>query len=201
MTELTEKFSEALAYASNLHLQQKRKGSNIPYITHLMAVANLALEHGATEIEAIAALLHDAAEDKGGSETLKTIQEKFGKEVAEIVEACSDSLADTTTGEQKLPWKQRKENYIARISTASPSVQLVSICDKLHNAASILTDYGSQGEEIWERFKGGKQDTLWYYRSLTDTFEAARRIPTPLLAQLQATVYELEQKAIPNSQL
>jgi hypothetical protein len=137
---LTIRFKEALTLACDLHRGQSRKGTQIPYVSHLLAVASLALEHGATEDEAIAAVLHDAVEDQGGLRTVARIQERFGAPVAEIVQACSD-----TDVVPKPPWQLRKEAYIAHVRTAPASVRLVSACDKLHNARSILGTTDSTG--------------------------------------------------------
>jgi GTP pyrophosphokinase len=193
MTACTNRLNEAFAYAHHLHQQQKRKGTDIPYISHLMAVASLALEHGGSEGEAIAALLHDAAEDQGGEPTLAEIWERFGSEVAEIVRACSDSLV--ASGEAKQNWRQRKQAYMERIAQESPSTQLVSACDKLHNARSLLQDYRQHGEDLWERFKGGKDGTLWYYRALVEALRRADRLPRQLLGELERTVSALEQES------
>jgi (p)ppGpp synthase/HD superfamily hydrolase len=182
---LSERFTQALVYAHELHANQKRKAGNIPYISHLLAVASIALEYGANEDEAIAALLHDAIEDQGGAATRAEIRRRFGDHVTAIVDGCTD--ADTTP---KPPWKQRKEAYIAHIPTASPSVLLVSAADKLHNARSILKDYRMISETVWDRFQGGKEGTLWYYRSLTDAF--SKNQLTPLVAELARVVSELE---------
>jgi (p)ppGpp synthase/HD superfamily hydrolase len=169
-----------------LHATQTRKGSGVPYITHLLGVASIALEYGANEDEAIAALLHDAIEDQGGSATREEIRRRFGDTVTEIVDGCTDS--DTTP---KPPWRQRKEVYIAHLPTASASVHLVSAADKLHNARSILKDYRLLGESVWDRFKGGKSGTLWYYRSIVEAFQQAES--TPLIDELDRVVSELEQ--------
>ncbi|MBD2344796.1 HD domain-containing protein [Anabaena subtropica] len=162
---LSERFTQALTYAIQLHAHQVRKGSGVPYVAHLLGVASIALEYGANEDEAIAALLHDAVEDQGGAATREEILCRFGETVTAIVDGCTD--ADTTP---KPPWKQRKEAYIEHISTASPSVLLVSAADKLHNSRSILQDYRLLGESLWERFQGGKTGTLWYYRALVDAY-------------------------------
>ncbi|MBD2293591.1 bifunctional (p)ppGpp synthetase/guanosine-3',5'-bis(diphosphate) 3'-pyrophosphohydrolase [Anabaena sphaerica FACHB-251] len=182
---LTERFTQALTYAHELHATQKRKASGIPYISHLLGVTSIALEYGANEDEAIAALLHDAIEDQGGAATREEIRRRFGDNVTAIVDGCTD--ADTTP---KPPWKQRKEAYIAHISTASTSVLLVSASDKLHNTRSILKDYRMIGEAVWERFQGGKEGTLWYYRSLADAFQKNQL--TPLVEELERVVTELE---------
>lgn len=164
---LSERFKDALWRATDLHANQSRKGSGVPYVAHLLGVASLVLEYGGTEDEAIAALLHDAVEDQGGQRTREMIADKYGETIAQIVDGCTDS--DTIP---KPPWRERKEAYIAHIATASPSVLLVSACDKLYNARSILADYRVMGEEIWERFKGGKKDgTLWYYQALVEAYK------------------------------
>ena len=183
---LSERFSEALTYATHLHAKQVRKGSGVPYIAHLLGVASIALEYGAKEDEAIAALLHDAIEDQGGDATRQEIRRRFGYTVTEIVNGCTDS--ETIP---KPPWGERKEAYIAHISAASLSVLLVSSADKLYNARSILQDYRVIGDEIWQRFAGGKTGTLWYYRSLVEAFKQVKL--TPLVAELERVVVELEQ--------
>ncbi|MBW4606010.1 MAG: HD domain-containing protein [Hassallia sp. WJT32-NPBG1] len=182
---LSERFTEALTYATQLHANQVRKGSGVPYIAHLLGVASIALEYGANEDEAIAALLHDAIEDQGGAATREEIRRRFGDNVTAIVDGCTDS--DTIP---KPPWRQRKEAYIAHIFTASPSVLLVSGADKLYNAQSICKDYRVLGESLWQRFKGGKEGTLWYYRSLVDAFHKTRSIP--MIEELERLVSEIE---------
>lgn len=184
--KLSERFIEALVFASQLHANQTRKGSGVPYIAHLMGVASIALEHGANEDEAIAALLHDAIEDQGGEATREEIRRRFGDTVTEIVNGCTDS--DTTP---KPPWRQRKEAYIAHIPNASASVRLVSAADKLYNARSILNDYRLLGDTLWERFHGGKNGTLWYYRTLVTAFRSLES--TPLIDELDRVVSELEE--------
>jgi GTP pyrophosphokinase len=181
----SERFADSMTFAAKLHANQKRKGTDIPYIAHLLGVASLALEHGANEEEAIAALLHDAIEDQGGAATREEIRRRFGDTVTEIVDGCTD--ADTTP---KPPWRQRKQAYIAHIPTASASVRLVSSADKLHNARSLLNDYRLVGDSLWNRFKGGKEGTLWYYRALVEAFRKAGS--TPLVDELDRVVSELE---------
>ena len=185
---LSARFTDGLIFATQLHGNQTRKGSGVPYIAHLLGVASIALEHGANEDEAIAALLHDAIEDQGGAPTREEICRRFDDTVTAIVDGCTDT--DITP---KPPWRQRKEAYIAHISKASTSVLLVSASDKLHNARSILNDYRVLGDAVWERFKGGKEGTLWYYRSLVKAFLTAGA--TPLVNELERTVDELERLA------
>ncbi|MGL6345157.1 MAG: HD domain-containing protein [Waterburya sp.] len=162
-TELTSNFEQALVYATQLHSQQIRKGSGVPYISHLLSVAALVLEDGGSEEEAIAALLHDAIEDQGGDKTRQEIREKFGEGVVDIVNGCTDAEVIP-----KPPWKERKQQYIERMRHASPQVRRVSMADKLHNARSILADYYRQGNLVWSRFKGGKEGMLWYFDSLLE---------------------------------
>jgi (p)ppGpp synthase/HD superfamily hydrolase len=166
--KLSPRFDAAVLYASDLHRKQVRKGSDIPYVSHLLGVAALLLEEGGDEDEAIAALLHDAVEDQGGWPTLEAIRGRFGDRVARIVEACSDCDADPG-----MTWRERKERFIARIRHEPAEVRRVAIADKLYNARSILVDYRRVGEAVWHRFRGGKDGTLWYYRQLVDAFRAA----------------------------
>ena len=203
--QLSQRFSQAVLYASFAHAQQKRNGTEIPYISHLLAVASIALEHGANENEAIAALLHDAPEDAGGEERLEDIRQLFGDVVADIVEGCTDTFATP-----KPAWKKRKEDYIAKIPSASSSIRFISASDKLHNASCILRDYCEIGEKIWPRFAGGEVGVLWYYRSLINAYgqgESFRRKGfEDLVAELNKVVTELERittlaKCAPSSQM
>lgn len=162
---LSDKYRDALAFAFDLHREQERKGSHVPYVAHVIGVSSLVLEYGGDEQEAIAGLLHDAVEDQGGASTLETIRVRFGERVADIVAGCSDSM-----GEPKPPWRVRKETYLAHLATASPGVKLVSACDKLYNARTIQADLRLEGASVWSRFSSGKDGTLWYYRALAETF-------------------------------
>ena len=164
---LTDRFDEALAYASRLHRAQTRKGAGIPYVSHLLAVAAIALENGADEDQAIAALLHDAVEDQGGLAQLEAIREHFGESVAQIVADCTDAHE-----EPKPAWHPRKEAYIASLAHKPPRSLAVSLADKTHNAAAINADLRAHGEAVWSRFTGGKGGTLWYYRALANAFRA-----------------------------
>ena len=186
---LSQRFEDALVYAARLHAKQIRKGTTIPYVSHLLSVASIVLEHGGNEVEAIAALLHDAIEDQGGAETREEIRRRFGDAVVSIVDGCTDAEVIP-----KPPWKERKEQYIARLSHASPSILLVSAADKLHNARAILGDYRALGENLWDRFNGGKEGTLWYYKSLVDAFKqaAAGTALAPLIEELERVVGEIE---------
>jgi (p)ppGpp synthase/HD superfamily hydrolase len=184
---LTERFTRALMLACYLHRTQARKGTQIPYVSHLLGVASIALEHGANEDEAIGAILHDAVEDQGGPPTLALIRADFGDAVAAIVDGCTDAVVVP-----KPPWRARKEQYVASIPKKSPSTRLVSAADKLHNARAILADCRTLGDAVWERFNGGKEGTLWYYRALVDAFARVDVERTPLVDELERTVKELE---------
>jgi (p)ppGpp synthase/HD superfamily hydrolase len=187
-TPLSDAFAQALQLAFRLHARQARKGTHTPYVAHLLAVASLVLEQGGTENEAIAALLHDAVEDQGGMATAREIERCFGQEVLDIVLGCSDCIDPP-----KPPWQIRKTAYLVKLRSASPSVHLVSLCDKMHNARSLLRDYRAIGEPLWSRFNGGKDGTLWYYRELIQAYR--ERGPSPLLVELEDVVGEIERLA------
>ena len=183
---LTEQFDEALTYAADLHRNQTRKGGDIPYLGHLLSVASLVIEAGGSQTQAIAALLHDAAEDQGGEQTLAEIGRKFGSDVADIVAQCSDTFE-----EPKPPWQERKERYVAHLGEASEDTILVSLADKLDNARAILRDYRDRGDELWQRFSvKDPEKHLWYYRSLLKVYK--QRNTTWLVAELERVLEELE---------
>ena len=150
-----------------------------------MAVAATVLEYDGSEDAAIAALLHDAVEDQGGEPRLADIRNRFGERVAEIVRACSDSVADTSAGQQKESWRLRKTRYVAHLGKADADTLLVSLADKIHNARSILRDLRKPdvGAAVWARFKSSKPDTLWHYRELAKAF--ARYRPGQLADELE----------------
>jgi (p)ppGpp synthase/HD superfamily hydrolase len=182
---LSARFEEALAFAARLHAGQTRKGSEIPYIGHLLGVTSIVIQYGGDEDQAIAALLHDAVEDQGGVETLEQIRGRFGDAVADIVAGCTDSW--TTP---KRPWRARKEAYIAHLAHASQAELLVAAADKLHNARTVLSDYRVMGEAVWSRFTGRKEGTLWYYHALVEALRA--QYPSPVVEELARVVSELE---------
>jgi len=182
---LSHQFENALVFAFRLHNTQYRKQSRTPYISHLLAVTSIVLENGGTENQAIAALLHDAVEDQGGNKTLIKIKELFGDEVAEIVEGCSDAFTDP-----KPEWKKRKSDYLEKLKSSCDEILLVSLADKIHNARSILHDLLSPEEDIWSKFKGGKEGTLRYYQSLVEIFNTSRY---PVLA---AELHQLVNKIV-----
>lgn len=185
---LTDRLAQALALAIEAHDGQKRKGTDIPYIAHPMAVAAIALEHGADEEQAMAALLHDAVED-GGAAYAARIRQNFGDRVADIVAGCTDGVPDAQG--EKEPWKVRKDRYLAHLPEASDDVLLVSGSDKLHNARAIVSDLQRIGLAVFDRFSSGQQDTLWYYDELAKV-HAQRHTPVaPALRQAVDRMHEL----------
>lgn len=184
----TARFSQALAFASDLHAAQRRKGTTIPYIAHLLAVAVIVMEHGGDEDAAIAAVFHDAAEDHGGTMMLERIRVLFGERVASIVEHCSDFLGQ---GEEKGPWQPRKAAYQAALrSYDDMRVLLVSAADKLDNARATLRDVREQGESAWERFSVGRSEQMWNYDELL-TIYAEKLGEVPIVAELRRVLAEL----------
>jgi (p)ppGpp synthase/HD superfamily hydrolase len=186
---LTERYALAFAYANRLHAQQLRKGTTVPYISHLMSVSALVLEAGGDEDEAIAALLHDAVEDQGGADTLAEIGRQFGEQVAAWVAACSDTMI-----QPKPPWRERKEVYLQRLLTMPEAVVRIAIADKLHNARCTLADLQKDGNQVWQRFKTGREGTLWLYRAFLSRCPAG--IAPGLLQELQQVIEAIESVSV-----
>ena len=191
------RFLRAFDFAAAQHARQTRKASTIPYIAHLMGVASLVLEAGGDEDLAIAALLHDVVEDCGGAPMLKEVRRRFGARVAKIVDGCTDAYSIP-----KPPWHDRKVSYINRLKKENAETRLVSAADKLNNVRSIVSDYRAIGESVWSRFSGGREGTLWYYRTLRDEF--LRSKPNRITRDFDLAVKELEsltrEKARPTPQ-
>ncbi len=183
--KLGRRFQRAFEFAAEKHRKQTRRASAIPYIAHLMGVASLVLEAGGDEDMAIAAFLHDVVEDCGGAAMLKEVRRRFGKRVAHIVDGCTDAYETP-----KPPWKERKVSYIDRLKREDSDTRLVSAADKLNNIRSILSDYRALGESVWTRFNGGRDGTLWYYRTLRDEF--LRSKPNRVTLDFDIAVRELE---------
>ena len=186
---LTERISQALALAVEAHDKQVRKGTQIPYVAHPMGVASLALDFGADEDQAIAALLHDVLED-GGPQFAPVIEKRFGRRVLSLVEGCTDGVPDAAG--EKAPWTERKRAYLAHLAVADAEVLLVSGADKLHNARAILSDLLTVGPSVFDRFTAKKEGTLWYYRALADIFSKRE---APMHAALSSAVDEMERLA------
>ncbi|MCK9250724.1 MAG: HD domain-containing protein [Solirubrobacteraceae bacterium] len=192
MAPLTDRFDRALLYASAHHRDDVRKGTGIPYLSHLLAVAGLVMEMEAGEDEAIAALLHDVVEDGGGLQALEEIRETWGDDVARIVLANSDS---TVKDAPKAPWRERKVAYLDAIAHKAPDELRVSLADKLHNARSIARDHAVLGDALWSRFTtGSADDQRWYYGALLTAFRArADELgagAAPVLDALERTIAE-----------
>ncbi|AXQ27598.1 HD domain-containing protein [Solimonas sp. K1W22B-7] len=191
---LDEKFEEALGFAARLHRTQRRKGVDTPYVAHLMSVSALVLEFGGNQTQAIAALLHDSVEDQatafGGADRLREeIRVRFGDEVLAIVNVCTDADVDP-----KPEWWERKRNYVAHVREMDIAAALVSVCDKLHNARSILCDIQRAGaDDVFARFTGGREGTLWYYEALAQAF--AEALPGDASRELAATVAAMKTAA------
>lgn len=190
---LTTRFSQALALSVQAHAGQFRKGTQVPYVAHPLGVASLALDFGADEDQAIAALLHDVLED-GGPHYEEPIRQQFGHWVLALVQGCTDGVADANG--RKADWGERKRAYLSHLEAASDDVLLVSGSDKLHNARAILSDLQALGPAVFDRFAAGREGTLWYYRSLAGVF--ARR-GSPVAGSLEAVVGQIEVLAVVES--
>jgi (p)ppGpp synthase/HD superfamily hydrolase len=195
-TVLSPRFSDALVYAAFVHRNQQRKGSGVPYIGHLLGVTDIVLGAGGNEDEAIAALLHDAAEDQGGRHELEQIRLRFGDRVAHIVEALSDDLPEKA-GARKQPWHPRKEAYHHHLQ-ANPdaSVWLVSAADKLNNARATLTDLRADGPVVWERFSAVPSEQVWNYGQLLEIYRTSDdpRL-RPIVDELARVYADLKEEA------
>lgn len=168
-TQLTTRFDDAITFARIAHASQQRKGTTLPYISHLLGVTSIVLEMGGNEDDAIAALLHDAVEDAGGIGVAmaEAIRAQFGDDVTRIVIANSD-----TDVKPKPPWRERKQGYLDSLPGKQRDELMVSLADKLHNARAVLLDYRAIGDEIWERFNEKREGQLWYYDELVKAFTA-----------------------------
>src|SRR5437667_5765811 len=186
LMKISEKFEEALVYATQAHGNQVRKKTGIPFGAHILGVTAIALEYGANETEAISALLHDTVEDCGGAERLRDIRERFGDDVAGIVDGCTDTYETP-----KPPWLERKRSYIEHLKDSDSPTRLVSASDKLHNTRAILAELRRNGLEVFERFAGKKDGTIWYYRALVSTFRQ-HGDHADLIEELDRVVSEIE---------
>lgn len=189
---LSTRFDHALLFAAQIHREQDRKKSGIPYISHLLGVTSIVLDYGGDEEMGIAALLHDAVEDHGGRPMLKVIEQLFGARVAKMVDGCTDSYAEDP--KKKESWERRKFRYLRRIRHEDAETRFVSAADKLYNVRAVLRDLRYDGEIIFTRFSAPKVKTLWYYRSLVREYRAGgitHRLK-PLIDDLDRVVTEVE---------
>lgn len=185
---LTRRYADAVGYACEVHARQLRKGTCVPYAAHLIGVSSLVLEAGADEDIAIAALLHDAAEDHGGESRLADVERRFGARVAAIVRDCSDSLS--AEGEEKDDWETRKHEHLARLAHVSDDTLLVWMADKVHNGRAIVTDLEANGSEVLSRFHAAPDRILWYYEANLALAED-RHVPDAILVPLRDAVARL----------
>jgi len=187
---LTARFDDALRFASEAHRSQTRKGGEVPYLGHLLAVAALVIENHGDEDTAIAALLHDTVEDQGGLPMLARVRADFGPRVAAIVMEVSDN-----EGEPKPPWRVRKQQFIDAIPRLSPEARLIALADKVHNVRSTIDGFRRVGEVVWTRFHGRRDGTLWYYREVLKAFRNGQSenpvTNEPLLQELTRVINEL----------
>ncbi len=187
----------ALDVATRLHAGQERKGTAIPYISHPLGVCSIACEYGATEPEAIAALLHDVLEDVHPNWVAREAVVSFGPVVLAIVVGCTDG--EPGDDGNRAPREARHEAYLEHLVTAGPSIVLVSASDKLYNARSIVKDLRVSGEQLWEKFSGPREETLAYYAGLVDGFRANQhqkpRSVRELIDELERTVGEMHRLA------
>jgi (p)ppGpp synthase/HD superfamily hydrolase len=186
---LSEKFFDAVRYATELHKDQTRKSTDITYISHPLGVASLILEADGDEDQAIGGLLHDIAEDCGGEARLIEIRDQFGKRVEAIVRGCSDSLV--ATGVKKAPWKKRKQKHIKHLKTADMDTLIVTAADKTHNARAIATDLLDIGDKVWNRFNADKEEILWYYTKVYKVLKKAK-VNSKLLHALKSAIKIME---------
>ena len=191
---LSSRFTNAVDYARTLHIE-RRKGSEVPYMAHLLGVASLVMGDGGhascpvTEDMVIASILHDAAEDHGGLPRLKDIEHNFGSNVARMVEGLSDSLAEDSHNKQS--WEERKQDYIRKLRREPADVQLISAADKLHNARTVLEDYREIGPRIWERFKRGRREQIWYFDELLKVYKSSEA--SRIVDELESVVNEIRE--------
>ena len=189
---LSPRFTDAVMLAMTLHAGDRRKGTTIPYVAHLLGVCALVLADGGDEDEAIAALLHDALEDHGDVITAGDIEARFNAGVARIVVGCSDTPPGFAGG-PKPPWRERKETYLAHLGVAAPDEIRVSLADKLDNARAILIDLRAHGASVWTRFNAGHDGQLWYYRALVDGFRA-RGVTSSMFDEFARIVAQIERE-------
>lgn len=195
---LTSRFTDAVEYAIVAHAGQVRKGTDVPYASHLLSVAALVVEHGGDEAQATAAVLHDVVEDCGGRRRLADVRHRFGDDVGDLVEALSDAVPDDDG--VKAPWWDRKKRYLEHLEhlvTQDDPAALVSLCDKLHNARAIVadaTDPDGPGDAVWDRFRTGAEGTVWYYEQLAGIF-ASGTLPPRAIRHFADTVGELSAAA------
>jgi (p)ppGpp synthase/HD superfamily hydrolase len=187
------RFLAALEVVAVMFATTRRKKTRIPYVAHLLGVCAIVLEHGGTEDEAIAALLHDTLEDITPTKQARRTVRAFGDDVYGIVVGCTDGTPNKKG--KKAPWRERKEAYVAALEHEPSPVLLVSAADKLHNARAIVADLRTIGEKVWKRFNAPKDDILWYYGALVDAFRANPAHSVTLVEELERVAAEMRRLA------
>ena len=188
------RLADAVSFALEAHAAQTRKGTRIPYVSHLLQVAGLVLEHGGDAEQAIAAVLHDAIEDCEDVDA-ETLRARFGESVTEIVVQCSDVLPGDRP-DAKSPWLERKRRYVAQLARADTRTRLVAACDKLHNLRSVVADLRAEGPTTLERFTGTPEQTRGYYETVREAL--CSDLPERLTVELDALLEELR-RFVPES--
>jgi (p)ppGpp synthase/HD superfamily hydrolase len=186
---LGPRFERALVHAARWHRLQARKSTYTPYLGHLLGVCDLVMAAGGDEDECIAALLHDAVEDQGGSLRLDEIRQEFGARVAAVVAEVTEPGTTDLAGARKAPWEDRKRGYLDRVAAGTPAAVLVSICDKTYNLRSMIDNVAEHGEAGWSVYTGGPARQLWFYRSLATIYD--ERIPGRMAERFRALVDDL----------
>ena len=186
MSAFSPRYDAALILAARAHRDQVRKGTDIPYVAHVLHVSLILIRHGFGEDLAIAGLLHDVVEDCDVS--LDSLRDQFGADVARLVEAVSETKAVDGV---ELPWEQRKAEKLAHLHAGGPDVAALKAADAIHNVRSIVADLAAIGPALWDRFKRGPEPTLGYYRAILAGVR--QNLGThPIALELAAAVEELE---------
>jgi (p)ppGpp synthase/HD superfamily hydrolase len=180
----SKRYRDALDASAKLHRRQVRKGTDVPYVSHLLHVSALVWESGGTEDQAIAALLHDAVEDQGGAELLRKIRKNYGKHVSRMVWACTDSSSTKT----KRPWVERKTRHLAALAGADDDALLIVAADKVVNVESIVGDLQQHGRIVWDRFNAPPESLVWYHQAAYELLSSRLGSGTALVRRLDRGV-------------
>jgi (p)ppGpp synthase/HD superfamily hydrolase len=182
---LTRAAELALAW----HGEQSRKGSEVPYASHLLQVAGLVLEHGGDLDQAVAGFLHDSLEDVSSPEERRAregiLRDEFGEGVLRMVRACTDTEEDEAFG-SKAPWKERKRRYLDHLVHVDSHSALVTACDKRHNLGALVGDVRVHGVRYLDRFRAGASDQVWFFEGVVEALRD--RIPRRLAEELEAVL-------------
>lgn len=175
---------QAINTAAWAHRGHVRKGTDIPYVSHIFGVMHLVSQVTDDEDVLIAALFHDIMEDVPEEYSPQRMAEEFGDRVVELVRGVTKDSSLSS-------WQDRSDAYLAHLREADDGSVLISAADKLHNLLSIHADLDTLGDELWGRFNSGKERQLWWYRSVADLVQ--ERLPgNPLGEELARQVERLE---------